>query len=118
MKTPQEYIESLRKLDLVVYQFGKRIQGPVDDPIIRPSMNAVALTYSLAMKPEYEEIMTATSHITGEEDQPLHPHPPEHGRPGEEEQDGEAARLPHRVLLPAVRGHGRAERPLHHDVRH
>jgi 4-hydroxybutyryl-CoA dehydratase/vinylacetyl-CoA-Delta-isomerase len=65
MKTPQEYIESLRKLNLVVYMFGKRVDSVVDDPIIRPSMNAVALTYALAMKPEYEEIMTATSHITG-----------------------------------------------------
>jgi 4-hydroxybutyryl-CoA dehydratase / vinylacetyl-CoA-Delta-isomerase len=65
MKTPQEYIESLRKLDLVVYMFGKRVDNVVDDPIIRPSMNAVAMTYALALKPEYEEIMTATSHITG-----------------------------------------------------
>jgi len=65
MKTPQEYIDSLRKLELVVYMFGKRVENVVDDPIIRPSMNAVALTYALAMKPEYEEIMTATSHITG-----------------------------------------------------
>ncbi len=65
MKTPQEYIDSLRKLNLVVYMFGKRVENVVDDPIIRPSMNAVALTYALAMKPEYEEIMTATSHVTG-----------------------------------------------------
>jgi len=65
MKTPQEYIESIRKLDLVVYQFGKRVANPVDDPIIRPSLNAVALTYALAQNPEYEEVMTATSHITG-----------------------------------------------------
>jgi 4-hydroxybutyryl-CoA dehydratase/vinylacetyl-CoA-Delta-isomerase len=66
MKTPQEYIESLRKLDLVVYLFGKRVENVVDDPIIRPSLNAVAMTYSLAQKPEYEEVMTAVSHITGE----------------------------------------------------
>ncbi len=65
MKTPQEYIESLRKLKLEVYMFGKRIENVVDDPIIRPSMNAVAMTYALAMNPEYEEIMTATSHLTG-----------------------------------------------------
>ncbi|MCX7679651.1 MAG: 4-hydroxybutyryl-CoA dehydratase, partial [Spirochaetes bacterium] len=46
--------------------FGKRVENVVDDPIIRPSLNAVALTYSLAMNPEYEEIMTAQSHLTGE----------------------------------------------------
>lgn len=65
MKTPQEYIESLRKLDLVVYMFGKRVVNVVDDPVIRPSLNAVAMTYSLALDPRYEEIMTATSHLTG-----------------------------------------------------
>ena len=65
MKTPQEYIESLRKLNLVVYMFGKRVENVVDDPIIRPSMNAVAMTYSMAMDPKHEDVMTATSHITG-----------------------------------------------------
>ncbi len=65
MKTAQEYIESLRKLKLVVYMFGKRVENVVDDPIIRPSMNAVAMTYSMAQDPNFEDIMTATSHITG-----------------------------------------------------
>ena len=61
----KEYEESLRKLKLNVYMFGKKVENPVDDPIIRPSMNAVAETYETALKPEYEDIMTATSHITG-----------------------------------------------------
>ncbi len=65
MKTPAEYIESLRKLNLNVYMFGRKVENVVDDPIIRPSMNAVAATYSMAMKPEYQELMTATSHLTG-----------------------------------------------------
>ena len=66
MMTAQEYEESLRRLNLVVYMFGKRVENVVDDPIIRPSMNAVAKTYELAYRPEHEDIMTATSHITGE----------------------------------------------------
>ena len=65
MMTAKQYEESLRKLKLVVYMFGKRLGNVVDDPIIRPSMNAVAKTYELAHKPEYEDLMTATSHITG-----------------------------------------------------
>ena len=65
MKTPHEYVESLRKLDLVVYMFGKRLKNIVDDPIIKPSLNAITMTYALAHDPEYEDIMTATSHITG-----------------------------------------------------
>jgi 4-hydroxybutyryl-CoA dehydratase/vinylacetyl-CoA-Delta-isomerase len=65
MMTAQEYEESLRQLNLVVYLFGKRVVSVVDDPIIRPSMKAVAKTYELAHLPEHEGIMTATSHITG-----------------------------------------------------
>ncbi|MBN1534899.1 MAG: 4-hydroxyphenylacetate 3-hydroxylase family protein [Spirochaetes bacterium] len=65
MKTSQEYIESLRRLNLVVYMFGKRVESVVEDPIVRPSLNAVAMTYSLAKNPKYEDIMTATSHLTG-----------------------------------------------------
>ena len=65
MKTPQEYIDSLRKLDLKVYLLGKRVENVVDDPIIRPSLNAVAMTYALAQDPGYADLMTATSHLTG-----------------------------------------------------
>ncbi|MBU0543919.1 MAG: 4-hydroxyphenylacetate 3-hydroxylase family protein [Proteobacteria bacterium] len=61
----KEYEESLRKLKLNVYMFGKKVLNVVDDPIIRPSMNAVAATYEFAHKPEYEEILTARSHLTG-----------------------------------------------------
>ncbi|MCJ7686318.1 MAG: 4-hydroxyphenylacetate 3-hydroxylase family protein [Desulfobacteraceae bacterium] len=65
MMTAEQYEESLRRLNLVVYMFGRRVENVVDDPIIRPSMKAVAKTYELAHRPEHEDIMTATSHITG-----------------------------------------------------
>jgi 4-hydroxybutyryl-CoA dehydratase/vinylacetyl-CoA-Delta-isomerase len=63
--TAKQYEESLRKLNLVVYMFGKRVENVVDNPIIRPSMKAVAETYAAAHRPEYEDIMTTTSHISG-----------------------------------------------------
>lgn len=66
MKSGKEYINSLRKLNLNVYMFGEKVLSPVEHPIIIPSMNAVALTYDLASDPLYEDLMTATSHITGE----------------------------------------------------
>ncbi len=66
MKSGNEYIESLRKLNLNVYMFGEKVESPVDHPIIKPSMNAVALTYDLAKDPLYEDLMTATSHLSGE----------------------------------------------------
>lgn len=65
LMTARQYKESLRRLNLVVYMFGKRVSDPVDNPIIRPSMNAVAKTYEMAQRPEYEAIMTATSHLSG-----------------------------------------------------
>ena len=45
----------------------------VDDPIVRPSLNSFAATYELAEMPEYEDLMTATSNLTGKKNQPLHP---------------------------------------------
>ncbi len=65
MKTGKEYEESLRKLKLNVYLFGKKVENVVDDPMIRPSMNAVKLTYELAHQPEYEDLMVAVSHMSG-----------------------------------------------------
>jgi 4-hydroxybutyryl-CoA dehydratase/vinylacetyl-CoA-Delta-isomerase len=65
MMTAEEYEQSLRQLNLVVYMFGKKVGSVVDDLIIRPSMKAVAKTYELAHRSEHENIMTATSHITG-----------------------------------------------------
>lgn len=65
MMNASQYEESLRKLNLNVYMFGKKVENVVDDPIIRPSMNAVALTYELAHQPEYEDLMTVKSHISG-----------------------------------------------------
>ena len=64
--TAQEYIESLRKLKTVVYLFGEKVENFVDHPMIRPSINSVAMTYALAQHPEYREIMTAVSGFTGE----------------------------------------------------
>ena len=65
LMTAEQYEESLRRLNLVVYMFGKQLDNVVDNPIIRPSMQAVAKTYEMADRPEHEDLMAATSHITG-----------------------------------------------------
>ena len=65
LMTGEEYIESIRKLNMEIYMFGKRVENPVDDPILRPSLNSVRMTYDLAQMPEYEDIMTAVSPETG-----------------------------------------------------
>lgn len=65
MKTAQEYEQSLRELNLKVYLQGELVDNVVDHPIIRPSMNSVKATYALAQDPQYEDLMTATSSLTG-----------------------------------------------------
>ncbi len=66
LKTREEYIESLRSIKKQVYMFGEKIDNVVDHPMIRPSLNAVALTYELSHDPEHEELMTATSSLSGQ----------------------------------------------------
>ena len=45
----EEYVESLRGRGLKVHLFGERVAEPVDHPVIRPSINAVARTYDPAI---------------------------------------------------------------------
>ena len=65
LMTGEQYLESLRKLKPRIYMFGKQIECAVDDPILRPSVNSVKMTYDLAQLPEYQDLMTTTSHLTG-----------------------------------------------------
>ena len=65
LKSAKEYIASLRKMKTRVYLFGKKVDTWVDHPIIRPSINCVAMTYALAEDPQYADLMTATSSLTG-----------------------------------------------------
>jgi 4-hydroxybutyryl-CoA dehydratase / vinylacetyl-CoA-Delta-isomerase len=58
-----EYIESLRGRNMKVYLFGDLVKEPVDHPMIRPSINAVAETYDIAN--EEPEIASPYSSITG-----------------------------------------------------
>ncbi|HWR61158.1 MAG TPA: 4-hydroxyphenylacetate 3-hydroxylase family protein [Clostridia bacterium] len=65
LMTKEQYIESLKKLKLKVYMFGELVENPVDHPVIKPSMNSVAMTYEMAQQPEHEDLMTAVSNLTG-----------------------------------------------------
>ena len=65
LRTPEDFIQSIADLDLEIYLFGEKVDDYVNHPVIRPSLNCIAMTYELAAKPEYEELMTATSHLTG-----------------------------------------------------
>ena len=66
LKTPEEFVQSLADLHLQIYLFGEKVDDYVNHPLIRPSINCMAMTYELAAMPEYEDLMLATSHLTGE----------------------------------------------------
>ncbi|MBT3274575.1 MAG: 4-hydroxybutyryl-CoA dehydratase [Spirochaetales bacterium] len=62
----KEYRESLRnRRPLRVFMNGEKLEAPYDHPIIEASINSIALTYELADIPEYRDIMTAKSSISG-----------------------------------------------------
>ncbi|HHU17553.1 MAG: 4-hydroxyphenylacetate 3-hydroxylase family protein [Anaerovoracaceae bacterium] len=61
-----QYIESLRNLNTKVYLFGEEVKNWVDHPMIRPSIECIAMTYELAHDPQYADLMTAKSNLTGE----------------------------------------------------
>ena len=66
LKTGEQYVESIRKMNMQIYMFGEKVESSVENPILRPSLNSVKATYDLAQLPEYEDLMTVKSSITGE----------------------------------------------------
>ncbi|SMC37891.1 4-hydroxyphenylacetate 3-hydroxylase family protein [Papillibacter cinnamivorans] len=67
MKTGQEYKDSLRGRNIKVYFKGELLDGNtlIDNPYIRGHVNSAAMTYEMAFDPKYEDLLTATSHLTG-----------------------------------------------------
>ena len=66
LMTGEQYIQSIRDLNMKIYMFGKQIENPTENPILRPSLNSVRMTYDLAQQPEYQALMTVISPYTGE----------------------------------------------------
>ncbi len=66
LKTPVQYVDSLRELKIRAYVNGERVDSVADHPAIAPHINTVAKTYELAHAPEHRDVMTVESHMTGE----------------------------------------------------
>ncbi|MGD8488200.1 MAG: 4-hydroxyphenylacetate 3-hydroxylase N-terminal domain-containing protein [Anaerolineae bacterium] len=66
LMTRDQYIDSLRAMDKRVFALGQQIEDPVDHPLVRPSLNACAMTYELAQRSETAGLMRATSSLTGQ----------------------------------------------------
>jgi len=65
LMTGEQYIESIRRMKRNVYFRGEKVENTVDHPVLRPSMNCIIETYEMAQMPEYEDLLTAESHLTG-----------------------------------------------------
>ena len=65
MMNGTQYVESLKKLNPRIFYQGKRLEKPYDHPALRPHIRTAAVTYDLAAGGQHDEIMTATSSLTG-----------------------------------------------------
>jgi len=64
MRTKQQYIERLSKMRRNLYLNGEKVDRT--DPIFEPTLNTIGLTFDYAAHPDYQDLCTATSHLTGE----------------------------------------------------
>ena len=96
MMTPEQYEESLEKLNLSVYMFGREGHR---HPGCRPHHSAIAQCRgqdlrdgpSAGVRRDHDRYVASLRQA----DQPLHPHFPEHARPGAQVQNGPPARIAH-----------------------
>ena len=61
----QDVVLGVAPLFHVTGEVAHRVTDVVDEPMFAPHINTAAMTYELAHDPLHEEIMTATSHLTG-----------------------------------------------------
>lgn len=64
MRTREQYIDGLRKMRPNIYVNGEKI--PRDHELQMPAINVLSKTFDYAQDPEYQDLMTATSHLTGQ----------------------------------------------------
>ncbi len=67
LMTREAYIESLRAMKRRVFVIGEEVENLVDHPLVRPSLNACAMTYELAQTPGDGDLARATSNLTGQQ---------------------------------------------------
>lgn len=60
----QAYVASLSKMNKRAFILGEEVDNLVDHPLVRPSLNACAMTYELAQQPGHADLMLATSNLT------------------------------------------------------
>ena len=65
LMTGDEYRESLRRLSPTVYVNGRKVETVADEPLLTPGVNAIAVTYDVAHRPEAAPLARAVEQSTG-----------------------------------------------------
>jgi 4-hydroxybutyryl-CoA dehydratase / vinylacetyl-CoA-Delta-isomerase len=60
-----DYRESLRRYRPKVFINGARIESVADEPLLRPGLNGIGVTYDFALMPEHQALMTARQGTSG-----------------------------------------------------
>lgn len=66
LMTGEQYLDSIKKLNMNIYLFGEKINNPVGHPMLQPALNSVKMTYDLAQMDEFRDLLVTTSSLTGE----------------------------------------------------
>lgn len=66
MRTPEEYKESLQNMNPNVYKFGELIADVTEHPATKRTVEGHAQIYALAHDPDYEDMVTTDSILTGD----------------------------------------------------
>lgn len=64
MRNSQQYVDRLREMRPNVYTGGKTVRR--DDPRIMPGVKVISKTFDLVDDPEFADLLTATSHLSGQ----------------------------------------------------
>jgi aromatic ring hydroxylase len=63
LRTKEQFIDGLSKMKRNLYVDGERVSRV--DEIMQPTLDVLGNTFTQALKPENEGLLTATSHLTG-----------------------------------------------------
>ena len=99
LMTGEQYIESIRKMNMEIYMFGEKIDHPADHPVLRPSLNSVRMTYDLAQ--DHGAVA-----LYREKGKPFYAYPSEHGRPEKQSKNAASVRTEDRGMFSEMRRYG------------
>lgn len=66
LMSAEAYRESLRRYRPRVFVNGTAVDSVADEPLLAPGVNAVGITYDVALQPEHAAVMTARQHTSGQ----------------------------------------------------